>query len=227
MENKTAVSCRSVVCILKQDLSVWCDVCVCVCKMCGACSDRGSDWGEEEDYFCTLWMISAETRPPIQDYYGGWILSLCLWSWGETSVFQIVHQLITKSEQKVLLIAFLNSLGVVCHRFVHIGQNEAFDWCRLMEETEKWRNRDDAYCHVLFSTAVLDEEENLNHAAATIFSRSHTMWFLSVPETQDRLKGRPFVSVEEIQWCVGQVSHLHQMRTSRSASAVAGMLEEL
>jgi hypothetical protein len=34
---------------------------------------------------------------------------------------------VTKSEQKVLLVAFFNSLGVVHHKFVSVGQSEAFD----------------------------------------------------------------------------------------------------
>jgi len=72
---------------------------------------------------------------------------------------------VIESELKVFLIAFFNSLGMVCHKFVPLGHSEAFGWCHLVEETGKWC----ALAHPPSSTAGFDEEPNLNHPPAAIY----------------------------------------------------------
>jgi hypothetical protein len=83
--------------------------------------------------------------------------------------------------QKAFLNAFFNSLGVVHHKFVPVGHSEAFGWCHLVEETGKWCT----LAHPPSSTAGYDEEPNLNHPSATVFSWSCAMWLLPLPVTQD------------------------------------------
>jgi hypothetical protein len=73
---------------------------------------------------------------------------------------------VIESELNVFLIAFLNSLGVVCHKFAPLGHSEAFGCCHLVEETGKWCT----LAHPPSSTAGFDEEPNLNHSPATVFS---------------------------------------------------------
>jgi len=73
---------------------------------------------------------------------------------------------VIESELNVFLIAFFNSLGMVCHKFAPLGHSEAFSWCHLVEETGKWCT----LAHPASSTAGFDEEPNLNHPPATVFS---------------------------------------------------------
>lgn len=73
---------------------------------------------------------------------------------------------VIESELKVFLIAFFNSLGMVCHKFVPLGHSEAFGWCHLVEETGKWCT----LAHPPSSTAGFDEEPNLNHPPSAIYS---------------------------------------------------------